>query len=184
MRKQTQLLCYCALLCALIILSTLLFRFTIPGTDVMITLQTLFVFLCGQLLPVRYCLYTILAYLLAGLIGLPVFSAVCGPAVMVTPSFGYLLAFPVAASVCSVVRQKYAKKRGSRYAASLSGIIVMYLIAMSYVWLLSKWYMDAAISPSAILTSYMLIFLPLDVLKGIFAAWLGQRMHKLSLRLG
>ena len=60
----------------------------------------------------------------------------------------------------------------------------MYLIAMSYVWLLSNWYMDAAISPSAILTSYMLIFLPLDVLKGIFAAWLGQRMHKLSLRLG
>jgi len=184
MNKHTMRLCHCALLCALIILSTLLFRFTIPGTDVMVTLQTLFVLLCGQLLPVRYCLYTTFAYLLAGLIGLPVFSAVCGPAVVATPSFGYLLAFPVAASVCSIVRQKYAAKKGSRYAASLCGIVVMYLIAMGYVWLLSKWYMAASISPSAILTSYMLIFLPLDVLKGIFAAWLGQRMHKLSLRLG
>lgn len=184
MNKHTLRLCHCALLCALIILSTLLFRFTIPGTDVMVTLQTLFVLLCGQLLPVRYCLYTTLAYLLAGLIGLPVFSSVCGPAVVVTPSFGYLLAFPMAAAVCSWVRQKWAAKKGSRYAASLCGIVVMYTIAMGYIWLLSKWYTDASLSPDAILTSYMLIFLPLDVLKGIFAAWLGKRMHKLSLRLG
>lgn len=181
--KRTQLLCYCALLCALIILSTLLFRFTIPGTDVMITLQTLFVLLCGQILPVRYCLYTTGAYLLAGLIGLPVFSAVIGPAVITTPSFGYLLAFPAAAAVCSFLRQRYAAKKGSCYAASLCGIVVMYCIAIGYIGLLSRLYLNAALSLRAILVSYLLIFLPLDVAKGILAAWLGKRMHKLSLRL-
>lgn len=183
MNKRTQLLCYCALLCALIILSTLLFRFTIPGTDVMITLQTLFVLLCGQILPPRYCLYTTGAYLLAGLVGLPVFSAVSGPAVITTPSFGYLLAFPAAATICSLVRLKYAAKKGGRYAASLCGIVVMYVIAIGYVWLLSHLYLNAALSPRALLSSYVLIFLPLDVTKGLLAAWLGKRMHKLSLHL-
>ena len=184
MSKRTQMLCYCSLLCSLIILSTLLFRFTIPGTNVMVTLQTLFVLLCGQLLPVRYCLYTIGAYLLAGLIGLPVFSAINGPAVITTPSFGYLLAFPAAATVCSVVRQRCAAKKGGRYAASLLGMIVMYMIAVSYVCLLSRMYLNTGLSLREILTSYALIFFPLDLLKGLLAAWLGQRMHRLSLQLG
>ena len=184
MNKHIRLLCYSALLCAFIIFSTLFFRFTIPGTDVMVTLQTLFVLLCGQILPVRYSFYTTSAYLLAGLIGLPVFSAINGPTVIVTPSFGYLLAFPATAAICSFVRIKGASKKGSRYAASLCGIIVMYIIAMGYICLLSKWFTDTSISSGKIVGSYMLIFLPLDVLKGIFAAWLGQRMHKLSLHLG
>ena len=49
-------------MCALIIVSTLWIRFPIPGTDVMFTTQVFFVLLCGQLLPPRYCLYTLLLY--------------------------------------------------------------------------------------------------------------------------
>ncbi len=177
MKKHTKMLCYCALLCALIIVSTLLFRFTIPGSDVMVTLQVFFVLLCGQLLPVKYCLYTTGAYLLAGLLGLPVFTAVSGPAVMTTPSFGYLLGFPAAAVVCAMVRSK-----GSRYLASFAGIVVMYAFAAGYVFLLGTLYLPESVSAASVLTSYVLIFLPLDVLKGIGAAWLGRRLA--FLRLG
>lgn len=173
------MLCYCSLLCALIILSTLLFRFTIPGTDVMVTLQVFFVLLCGQLLPERYCLYTTGAYLLAGLIGLPVFSAVNGPAVLVTPSFGYLISFPAAAWVCSFVRQR--TKKGSRYLASFSGIIVMYAIASVYVVLLSKIYLRGSLSTSGILFSYVVLFLPLDLIKGLCAAWAGRKLARSGL---
>ncbi len=169
-------ICYCALFCALIILSTLLFRFTIPGTDVMVTLQVFFVLLCGQLMPVRYCLYTTAVYLLAGLIGLPVFSAVNGPAVIVTPSFGYLLAFPAAACVCSHVRQR--TRKGSRYLASFSGVFVLYMIAGAYVALLSKVYLKNSLSVGSILISYVAIFLPLDLLKAFFAAWLGRHLAR------
>ncbi len=181
MRGKTFMLCYCALLCALIVLSTVLFRFTLPGTDVMVTLQAFFVLLCGQLLPVRHCLYTTGAYLLAGLIGLPVFSAISGPAVITTPSFGFLLAFPAAAASCSLVRQKCAYKQGSRYLASLCGIVVMYGIAVAYLWVLSQVYLANTFSLSPMLASYCLVFLPLDLLKGIGAAWLGKRMSALHL---
>lgn len=179
MRKHTLMLCCCALLCSLIIVSTLLFRFTIPGTDVMVTLQVFFVLLCGQLLPVKYCLYTTCAYLLAGLIGLPVFSAVCGPAVLTTPSFGYLLGFPAAATVCSLVRRR--NQKGSRYLASFLGIAIMYAFAVGYVLLLKKVYLPEAFSVKAVLTGYVFIFLPLDAAKGIAAAWFGQRLERLHL---
>ncbi|MEG0270133.1 MAG: hypothetical protein RR821_07750, partial [Clostridia bacterium] len=58
MNRQVKMLSYSALMCALIIVSTLWFKFGIPGTDVLVTTQVFFVLLCGQLLPTRYCLYT------------------------------------------------------------------------------------------------------------------------------
>ena len=108
-RHSARLLCYSALMCALIIVSTLWIRFPIPGTDVMFTTQVFFVLLCGQLLPPRYCLYTLLLYVGMGLAGVPVFSSICGPAVLSTPSFGYLLGFIVAAPAEAFFRQKMQK---------------------------------------------------------------------------
>lgn len=182
MNKRTLLLCHCALFCALLILSALLFRFTIPGTDVMVTMQTLFVLLCGQLLPPRYCVYTTGAYLMAGLLGLPVFSAVNGPAVVSTPSFGYLIAFPAASFTCSLICKRMATKKGGRYIASLCGTMVLYLLAVLYIILLSHLFLYEALSLKTILPSYVLIFMPVDIVKAVFAAWLGQRMHKRTLQ--
>lgn len=179
MRRHTPMICCCALFCALIIVSTLLFRFTIPGTDVMVTLQVFFVLLCGQMLTPKYCLYTTGAYLLAGLIGLPVFSAVNGPAVVATPSFGYLLAFPAAAAVCSFVRILTDRKKGSRYLASFCGIVVMYGIAVLYILLLSRVLMNTAFAAGQLVSSYLLIFLPLDLAKGWAAAWLSRHLKNL-----
>jgi len=183
MKRHTLLLCNCALMCALLILSSVLFRFTIPGTDVMVTLQTLFVLLCGQVLPPRYCVYTTCAYLLAGLAGLPVFSAVSGPTVVLTPSFGYLLAFPAASVICSIVCERISNQKGGRYIASLWGTVVLYLIAIGYLLLLSRLLLKTPLSAKAILVSYVLVFLPLDIAKAVLSAWLGQRLHKLSLHL-
>ena len=67
MTKQVRLLTLSALMCALIIISTLWLKFTIPGTDVMFSSQVFFVLLCGLLLPPRYCFYTLGAYLMLGL---------------------------------------------------------------------------------------------------------------------
>lgn len=55
MTRQVRLLTLSALMCALIIVSTLWLKFTIPGTDVMFSSQVFFVLLCGLLLPPRYC---------------------------------------------------------------------------------------------------------------------------------
>ena len=46
MNDKTKLITYSALMCAILIISTLWFKFTLPGTDVLFTTQVLFVLLC------------------------------------------------------------------------------------------------------------------------------------------
>ncbi|NLO86201.1 MAG: biotin transporter BioY [Clostridiales bacterium] len=178
MNNKTKLITYSALMCALIVISTLWLKFSIPGTDVLVTTQVFFVILCGQILPWKYCVYTIGVYLFLGLLGLPVFSAVAGPAVIATPSFGYLLAFPFSAAAVSITRKKLPSQKSSRYIASLVGIVVNYVIALAYIAALKGLYLGSPVSMGVLLSAYCFAFLPMDVIKGILAALLGQRLEK------
>ena len=178
MNDKTKLITYSALMCAILIISTLWFKFTLPGTDVLFTTQVLFVLLCGQLLPCKYCFATIGLYLLLGLCGLPVFSAASGPAVLATPSFGYLLGFPFAAAAVSFFRAKLCGARWGRYAASLIGVAVLYAVALPYIACLKGLYLNAPIPVGTLLTAYCFAFLPLDILKAVLAALLGSRLEK------
>jgi biotin transport system substrate-specific component len=70
----------------------------IPNSPVPFTLQTFFVLLAGALLGPRVGALSMLAYLGAGALGMPVFSSFgFGVARLLGPTGGYLLAFPVAA---------------------------------------------------------------------------------------
>ena len=131
-----------------------------------------FVLLCGLLLPPRYCFYTLGAYLLLGLIGLPVFTATVGPAVIATPSFGYLIAFPFEAAVTSAAASRLADKKWGRYAAVLIGVVVSYAIALSYVAVLKGVYLNAPVPLGVLLSAYCFAFLPLDIVKAVLAALL------------
>lgn len=178
MRKQTQQISYCALMCALLVISTLWIKFHIPGTSILFTTQVFFILLCGQLFTPSYCLYAIGAYLALGLIGLPVFSATQGPAVMATPTFGYLLAFPFSAMAVSWFLRHFSNFSGSRYAASLAGIVVMYLIALPYIALLNALYLKTPIPLEKLFVSFCFVFLPMDIVKGVLASLLAPRLAK------
>jgi biotin transport system substrate-specific component len=70
----------------------------IPNSPVPFTLQTFFVLLAGAVLGPRVGALSMLAYLGAGALGMPVFSSLgFGFARLIGPTGGYLLAFPVAA---------------------------------------------------------------------------------------
>lgn len=178
MTRQVRLLTLSALMCALIIVSTLWLKFTIPGTDVMFSSQVFFVLLCGLLLPPRYCFYTLGAYLLLGLAGLPVFTATVGLAVIATPSFGYLIAFPFEAAVTSAAAGRLVNQKGGRYISVLIGVAVSYVIALPYVALLKGVYLNAPVSLGVLLSAYCFAFLPLDIVKALLAAALAGRLEK------
>ncbi|HEU5210399.1 MAG TPA: biotin transporter BioY [Longimicrobiales bacterium] len=75
-----------------------------PGSAVPVTLQTLFVSLAGVLLGARLGAVAMTTYVLIGLMGAPVFSlGFGGPAVLLGPTGGYLLAFPLAAAVTGML---------------------------------------------------------------------------------
>ena len=75
-------------------------RLEIPHVPVPFTLQTLAVLLAGAFLGARNGAFSQAAYLLAGVAGLPVFAGGSwGAALLLGPTGGYLLAFPLAALV-------------------------------------------------------------------------------------
>ena len=72
--------------------------------NVPITLQTLWVYLSGVVLGPIWAGFAFLLYLLAGLIGLPVFAgANAGLGVILGPTGGFLIGFPLAAVTIGLV---------------------------------------------------------------------------------
>ncbi len=79
----------------------------VPVQPVPFTLQTLTVLLAGAFLGSRNGMYSQLAYIGAGFIGLPVFAGLSmGPAVLFGPTGGYLIAFPFAAYLTGFIIER------------------------------------------------------------------------------
>lgn len=101
-------------------------QISVPHYPVPYTLQTLFVLLSGAFLGKRNGAISQFAYLLAGAVGLPVFSGFgFGLARLLGPTGGYLLAFPVAAFVIGYILD--GKYSYLRILASLcAGLFVIF----------------------------------------------------------
>ncbi len=104
------------------------FALPIPGTPVPITLQPLVVVLAGLLLGPVDGAVAMLVYLMAGVVGLPVFAPIGLPGIarLLGPTGGYLLAYPVAAAVAG----RFGSGKASyttRALAAMAGILVLYL---------------------------------------------------------
>lgn len=170
--------CLSALMCALLIVSTLLLRFPLPGTDVLFTTQLIFVLLAGLVLPTPYGLYAVLGYIFLGLMGIPVFSSVSGLAVVATPSFGFLLGFPCAVMIAALVRRFLEQKKSCDILAALAGTIAVYMVALSYIALLNGVWLRSPIGLKELLATYCAWFLPLDIVKAALAAMIAPRLRK------
>jgi biotin transport system substrate-specific component len=99
----------------------------IPGTPVPFTLQPLLVVLAGLMLGPAAGAASMALYLVAGAIGLPVFSPVGAPGIarFFGPTGGYLIAYPVAAFVAGALAGKQTKFV-RRFLAASAGVAVIF----------------------------------------------------------
>ena len=114
----------------------------LPFTPVPITGQTFGVLLTGLLLGSRRGALAMLAYLAEGLAGLPVFAngasawtpSAVGVPVIIGPTAGYLIGFPVAAFVVGLLAER-GWDRGvlTTFAAMLIGEVVIYLFGLAWL---------------------------------------------------
>ena len=114
------------------------FALPIPGTPVPITLQPFVVVLAGLLLGPADAAMSMVAYLVAGMMGLPVFAPIGAPGIarLLGPTGGYLLAYPVAAAVAGrfgAGRPSY----GTRALAAAAGVLVLYLGGLAQLAVIS-----------------------------------------------
>lgn len=108
----------------------------VPLRPVPVTLQTLAVLLVGAALGARRGLAAVVAYLLAGALGLPVLSGGAGGVLKVLgPTGGYLLGFALAAFAVGFLVERFALDRRvlGAVAAMLLGNAVIYACGLPWL---------------------------------------------------
>ncbi len=142
--------------------------FPLPG--VALSLQTFFVVLAGLVEGPRGGALAAGLYLLAGLLGLPVFTGgVAGPAILFRPSAGFALAFPLLAAVAGLASpgRQLARTGRYRWGAGFLLAVLGHLAMYFFGWL--GLVVNARMEPLAA-GMFLLTFVPGDLVKCAAAA--------------
>ena len=147
------------------------FTVTLPFTAVPATLQPMVVLLAGAALGARLGATAQAAYLLAGVIGLPVFAPSpllpAGAARLIGPTGGYLLAYPLAAFVVgSLIARGWDRRYLTSALAMGAGLVVIYLGGVS--WLMMGFQQSFAVAWAGGVAPFLLA----DGMKVVVAAML------------
>lgn len=143
----------------------------IPIGPAPITLQVLFVFLAGLVLGPLWGSFSMVLYLTAGAIGVPVFAGMeAGFGVLVAETGGYLWSYPIAAGLIGLFVHRGTDLRTPAdqplalvVVALLCGLLVIYGMGVSYMAVVLK------LEPWEALLTGMVPFLPGDLFKLIAA---------------
>ncbi len=160
-------------LCTAVLCASAYLVIPLPFTPVMLTMQTVVVNLTGLILKPRHAAYTIIIYLIMGLIGLPVFSAgTAGPGKLFGPTGGFYFGFLIAAIVISLLKGK--NNAFSRYVlvTVAVGLPIQHLCAVLFMCFHNGFNLQAAF------VSVSLPFIGGDIIKCILAAAIAVALNK------
>ncbi|MDL2258058.1 biotin transporter BioY [Eubacteriales bacterium OttesenSCG-928-K08] len=178
MKTKTQQMLLASMFSALTAIGAFI-KIPMPPYPVPMTLQTMFVFLSGLLLPARTAFYSQLVYVLLGLIGIPIFTNGGGIAYLLDPTFGYLLAFLACAPLMSKLAEQtlYKGRRVAFSAGCLAIILGVQVLGVAYMSLVYSQHLASPLSFSKVFY-IATIFIPLDVIKLFVATILALRLRK------
>lgn len=166
--NTTKNLVLCALFAALIAVGT---HIKIPAPLLPLTLQTLFVILAGLVLGKKFGPVSVCVYVLAGLIGLPVFTGS-----FLSPTFGYVLSFIFAAGLAGLIAEKFKPCFLTWLIAGIAATLLIYAIGIPYYYLVSKFYLGNELGAKILLVHFLLMPMPGALIKCVLAALIVQRL--------
>jgi len=144
----------------------------IPIGPVPIVLQNMFVFLSGLLLGSRWGLASVAVYLLAGIVGLPVFAGGTGGIGRIFgPTGGFLIGYLPVVFLVGRMAERLPRRMVWDVAAMTAGAMVLY--ACGVAWLAAV----TGLSPAKALALGMAPFLPGDALKIAAAALIARAVR-------
>ncbi|MFC2949875.1 biotin transporter BioY [Virgibacillus sediminis] len=166
-----------ALFAALMAIGANITSFIVIG-GVPITLTTFFSILSGLILGSRLGAISMTVYALIGLAGAPVFSQFFGgPAIILRPTFGFILSNILVAYVAGKVIEKKSTKSAFIMAALL-GMAVNYAFGTNWMYAAYKYWFEAPDSFSyALAWLWMVPPLPKDIIFSILAGGLAYRIR-------
>jgi len=152
----------------------------VPIGPVPVSMQPFFIFLAGYLLGPRHAVLAMALYLLAGIIGLPVFAGgKSGLGYLFGPTGGYLLGFLGTAFICGLARTGEHRLPWTRGTlAGLAGVGLAYLTGAVWLKLVLSLTWTKAVALG------VLPFIPWDVIKVAVALACARHMVRLGLTPG
>lgn len=170
----------------------------IPLPHIPITLQTFFVIMSGNLLGYKFGSISQILYLILGLMGIPIFAYGGGPGYIFQPSFGYLLGYPVCAFIIGIFLKLVlpdfniaTKPKKNIFftivIADVVGILMLFIFGLGYLYVnikyglyLSLEQINSSLDWKDALKTALFLFLPIDLVKVLLAAWLTVSLKRLS----
>jgi biotin transport system substrate-specific component len=136
----------------------------VPWSPVPITGQTFAVTLSGAVLGMRRGFLAQALYLAEGALGLPVFAGgAAGAAVLLGPTAGYLVAFPIAAALTGALAERgWDRRFATMLAAMLLGSVPIFALGLA---VLSRF-----VPAGGLFAAGLFPFLPGDLIKATLAA--------------
>lgn len=168
------------------ILAALFTALTIVGAkinllfpEIPVTLQPMVVMLSGSLLGSKAALFSQIAYIALGLIGIPVFAKpMAGPAYISSPSFGFLIGFAVGAYIIGRIIEKANKKSLFVFiCANMAGLIIFYLFGVLHFYILMNLFLSKSINIIKTLSICVFPFILKDILLGILMSVISYNIY-------
>ncbi|MCI6430782.1 MAG: biotin transporter BioY [Oliverpabstia sp.] len=173
MNKTTNLI-LCSLFTALIAVGAFI---KIPVPVVPFTLQFLFTTLAGLLLGSKKGAISVVAYMILGLAGLPIFSEGGGFWYVIKPSFGYIIGFCIGTYVTGLIAERMKEKTVPRYMlANFVGLLIVYAVGMIYYYIICNYVIDTPIAFGPLFLYCFVLAVPGDICLCILAAALVKRV--------
>ncbi len=165
-------LCYTAVMVVVICLCAWL---SVPLGEIPVTLQTFAVCLTACMLGWKLGTLAVLAYILLGMVGVPVFSGFTGGvSKLVTPTGGYIIGFLISAPIIGLLTEKRREKLWVLIVGNLLGLLVCYLFGT--VWF--ALFLESEVGFWTALITCVLPFVPLDIIKIFLASILVKKLSK------
>ena len=157
----------------------------IPIPYVPLTLQTLFVILAGSLLGPGYGAASQLIYLTVGLAGVPVFANGGGPGYIFQPTFGYLLAYPLAAFVIGYLvwgNDRFSKRAPPPLSrilfSNVVGVAVIYAVGVFFLYFNLNYIIGKETSWGSAVWIGFVVFIPSSLIKIVAGSFLAVRLSR------
>ena len=168
--NTTKKLTLCALFAALITIGTYI---KIPTPLLPLTLQTMFVVLSGLVLGKKLGAVSVCVYVLAGVIGLPVFTGS-----VMNPTFGYILGFVPGAWLAGYIAEKFKPMFWTWVLGGVAGIAVIYAVGIPYYYVMSKYYLGNELGAKTLVMYFVVMPIPGDLVKCLCAGLIVRRLKE------
>ena len=175
-KVSVQELIYCGIFAALIAVGAFI---KVPVPVVPFTLQFLVTTLAGLLLGGKLGAFSVIAYLVLGLAGLPIFSEGGGIWYVFKPSFGYLIGFCIATYVTGTMAERMKFTIKNLLAANFTGLLIVYAAGMVYYYIICNFVIDTPIGVWPLFLYCFLLAVPGDICLCILCAFFVKRIKPL-----